>query len=172
VAGDGRRSRAEDLPAAPDLHGRRPARLRADGPALSELVERIREGYEAFNRGDFDAAIEGVHPEIEWIVLDMLPDPGPFRGPDGTRRFWEMWADAFDEFHAELDEYVDAGESVIVITRMVGRGKDSGVAVDTPGFPMVWTTRDNVIVRVEMFDSREKALAAAGLPPDTPFENF
>jgi ketosteroid isomerase-like protein len=102
----------------------------------------------------------------------MLPDTGPFRGPEGTRRFWETWADAFDEFHAEPVEYADAGESVIVITRMVGRVKDSGAAVDTPAFPMVWTTRNDVVVRVEMFDDRDKALAAVGLPPGTPFEPF
>ncbi len=113
-----------------------------------------------------------MDPEIEWVVLDNLPDTGPFRGPEGTRHFWDMWADAFDEFHAELEEYVDAGESVIVVARMVGRGKDSGAAVDTPAFPMVWTTRDDVLVRVEMFDSRDKALAAVGLPPDTEFRRF
>jgi ketosteroid isomerase-like protein len=109
---------------------------------------------------------------MEWIVLDTLPDTGPFRGPDGARRFWEMWSEAFDEFHAELEGYVDAGDAVIVIVRMVGRGKDSGVAVDTPRFPMVWTARDGAMVRMEMFDGREKALAAVGLPPDTPFKNF
>ena len=109
---------------------------------------------------------------MEWIVLDTLPDTGPFRGPEGTRQFWDMWRDTFDEFRAELESYVDAGDAVIVITRMVGRGRDSGVAVHTPSFPMVWTTRNNVTVRMEMFDSREKALVAVGLPPDTPFKNF
>jgi hypothetical protein len=106
------------------------------------------------------------------VVLDVLPDPGPFRGAEGARRFWETWTDTFDDFQAEPVEYADAGESVIVITRMVGRGKDSGVAVDTPAFPMVWTTRDNVLVRMEMFDDREKALATVGLPPDAPFQPF
>ena len=109
---------------------------------------------------------------MEWIVLDTLPDTGPFRGPEGARQFWDMWSDAFDEFHAELKGYVEAGESIIAIVRMVGRGKDSGVAVDTPSFPMVWTTRNDAIVRVEMFDSMEKALAAVGLPPDTAVESF
>jgi ketosteroid isomerase-like protein len=109
---------------------------------------------------------------MEWVVLDMLPDTGPFRGPEGARRFWDMWSEAFDEFRAELEEYVDAGESVIVVARMTGRGKDSGVAVDTPAFPMVWTQRNEQIVRVEMFDSRAGALAAVGLPPDTMFERF
>jgi ketosteroid isomerase-like protein len=109
---------------------------------------------------------------MEWVVLDILPDTGPFRGPDGARRFWDMWSEAFDDFHADLEEYVDAGSSVIVVARMIGRGKDSGVAVDTPSFPMVWTERDERIVRVEMFDSRDGALAAVGLPPGTPFERF
>jgi len=103
-------------------------------------------------------------------VLDMLPDPGPFHGPEGARRFWEMWSDAFDEFRAEWQEYLEAGDSIIVIARMVGRGKDSGVAVDTPGFPMVWTSRGDKVVRMQMFPSREEALASLGLPPDTPFE--
>ena len=40
VARDGRRLRAEDRPPAPDLHGRRPARLRADGRALVARTRR------------------------------------------------------------------------------------------------------------------------------------
>ena len=61
---------------------------------------------------------------------------------------------------------------MIVIVRMVGRGKDSGVAVDTPSFPMVWTVRDEQVVRMQMFASRDEALAAVGLPPDTQFTRF
>jgi ketosteroid isomerase-like protein len=38
-----------------------------------ENVEVVRRGYEAFNRGDFDAAMEVVHPEIEFV----LPGGGP-----------------------------------------------------------------------------------------------
>ena len=106
------------------------------------------------------------------MVLDDMPDPGPFRGPEGTRRFWDTWKDTFDEFHAEMEEYADAGDAVILMVRMVGRGKDSGVAVDTPSFPMVWTARDGRVVRMQMFTSREAALAAAGLPPETEFNRL
>jgi ketosteroid isomerase-like protein len=109
---------------------------------------------------------------MEWVVLDDLPDPGPFRGIEGTRAFWDMWKDTFDDFRAELQEYVETGDSVIMVVRMVGRGKDSGVAVDTPSFPMVWTVRDDAIIRMEMFTSREEALAAVGLPPETEFSRL
>ena len=30
-------------------------------------MEKLRRAYEAFSRGDFDAAIEIVHPEIEFV---------------------------------------------------------------------------------------------------------
>ena len=106
---------------------------------------------------------------MEWIVLDDMPDPGPFRGIEGTRAFWDMWKDTFDEFHAETEEYADAGNAVIMVVKMVGRGKDSGVVVDTPSFPMVWTVRGDAIIRMQMFASREEALAAVGMPPDTEF---
>ena len=109
---------------------------------------------------------------MEWIVLDDFPDPGPFRGIEGTRAFWEMWKGTFDEFRAELEEYAEAGDSAIVMVSMVGRGKDSGVSVDTPSFPMVWTVRDGRAVRMQMFTSRDEALAALGLSPDTPFQAF
>jgi ketosteroid isomerase-like protein len=109
---------------------------------------------------------------MEWVVLEDFPDPGPFRGIEGTRAFWELWKGTFDEFHAELEEYVEAENSMIVMVRMVGRGKDSGVSVDTPTFPMVWTVRDDQVVRMQMFTSRDDALEAVGLPPGTPFERI
>jgi ketosteroid isomerase-like protein len=115
--------------------------------------------------------MEGFSPEMEWIPPDILPDPGPFRGPEGVRRFWEMWGDAFEEFRVEPQEYVDAGDVVVVIVKIEARGH-SGAAVDTPSFPNVWTARGGVPVRVEMFTSRPEALAAAGLPPDSSFERM
>src|SRR4051812_4386624 len=31
------------------------------------MIDALRRTYEAFNRGDFDAAVESAHPEIEFI---------------------------------------------------------------------------------------------------------
>ena len=87
-------------------------------------------------------------------------------------RFWKTWGEAFSDFHAQVEGYIEAGESVIVMTRMVGRGKDSGVAVDTPSFAMVWTARGGAVVRMQMFESKEAALEAVGLPADTPLREL
>ena len=45
-----------------------------------------------------------------------------------------------------------------------GRGRGSGVTVDTEG-AHVWTLRDGKVVRLEAFADRAKALAAVGLKP-------
>jgi hypothetical protein len=82
-----------------------------------------------------------------------------------------MWGEAFEDFRAEPQEFIDAGDVVVVIVKVEARAH-SGATVDTPSFPNVWTARDGVLVRMEMFQSRAEALAAAGLAPETRFERF
>jgi ketosteroid isomerase-like protein len=128
-----------------------------------ERVETILAGYAAFNGGDLDAALEGFPDDVVWEVPEMLPDQGPFVGREGVRRFWELWRETFSEFRVELDEVIDADEHVIVMIRVWGRGRDSGVEVTTPTFPQVWTWRGDEIARVRMLPSKEEALKAAGV---------
>ena len=126
-----------------------------------ERVERILEGLDAFNRGDFEAVIREFPDDIEWQVLEQLPDQGPFRGRDGVLRFWKSWRESFSDFRAEIDEIVDAGDHVIVMMHMVGRGRDSGAEVETPTYAQMWTFRGDEVKRVRMLQSKEAALEAA-----------
>ena len=59
------------------------------------------------------------------------------------------WRESFDEFRAEISEYIDAGDHVVCVTRWTGRGKASGAVVD--------------VAQVEGFADRQKALEAIGL---------
>jgi ketosteroid isomerase-like protein len=132
-----------------------------------EAVERIRSGYEAFNRGDLADAAKDFHPNIEWRVSLQLPDSPPdetYHGPEGVMRFWETWRGAFDDFRIEIEEIIDAGDRIIVFAAVHGRGAGSGVDVKTPSFPQVWSfDEDGRPVRVEMYPSRAEALASVGL---------
>jgi ketosteroid isomerase-like protein len=127
-----------------------------------ERVDVILGGYEAFNRGDLEEALEGFGEEMEWIVPDLLPDPGPFRGPDGIRRFWEMWRETFQDFRIEIVEVHDLDDHVVVIARVHGTGRDSGAQVTTPAFPQVWTWSGDRIMRMEMFTGEDSASEAIG----------
>jgi ketosteroid isomerase-like protein len=128
-----------------------------------ENMEAVLRGYEAFNRGDLEAASAGFDPEIEWVPLDHLPEAAPVRGPEGVRRWWTMWREHMDDFRIEIEEVIDVGDSVIVMTVMHGTGRESGAAVPTPLFAHVWTRRAGRSVRMEMFPSKAAALEAVGL---------
>jgi uncharacterized protein len=129
-----------------------------------ENVEAVLRGYEAFNRGDLDAAAEGFHPEIEWSGPGVLPEKRQiYRGIDGVRRFWEQWQAEFEDFTVEIEEVIETGEQVIVMAAVSGTGRGSGAQVRSPSFPHVWTIRDGQAVRMEMLQTKAEALEAAGL---------
>jgi len=127
-----------------------------------ERVESILRGYRLFNEGKLDEAVEGFSDELEWVTLDLLPDSGTYRGREGVRRFWAAWRETFDDFRIEITEVHDLDEHVVVMMRVEGTGRDSGVEVGSPTFPAVWTWRDDEIARMEMFTSEDDASEAIG----------
>jgi ketosteroid isomerase-like protein len=133
-----------------------------------ESVNRVREGYEAFSRGDIDAAVAGFHPDIEWIAWDALPDGGTVHGRDGVREFFRSWRESFGDISVEAEEVFDAGETVVVVTRVRGQVRGSSAEVVTPSVPWVWTIRDGQAVRMEMFPNKAAAFEALGLSDPTP----
>jgi ketosteroid isomerase-like protein len=88
------------------------------------------------------------------------PDQDVFRGHAGFLRWIDDW-DAM-EWTLEPEEFVDAGERVVVLARLSARGRASGVSlVRRDG--MVWTLRNGKVVRLDYFNNPGDALEAAGL---------
>jgi len=83
----------------------------------------------------------------------------------GTRYGRKAFAgirDAYDDVRVEPEEFIDAGDDVIVIARIKGTGRASGVDVDwRQGY--IWTIRDGKGVRFRWFSDPDQALEAAGL---------
>jgi ketosteroid isomerase-like protein len=127
-----------------------------------ERVERVLHGYELFNSGRIDEALEGFTDDIEWVVPDVVPDPGSYSGRDGIRRFWDMWRESFADFRIEILEVHDLDDHVVLSTRVRGRMRDSDVELTTPAFPQVWAFSGDRIVRMEMFQSERAAREAIG----------
>jgi ketosteroid isomerase-like protein len=116
---------------------------------------------DAYNRRDFDAAVASFDEDIDWI-LPALQRADSCRGPAAIRRFWEGLDDTFDELRLDPQEAVEAGERVAVRLRYYGRGKGSGLEMETEMYHQVATFRDGRIVRMEYFTSWPAALEAAG----------
>ena len=126
-----------------------------------ENVDKTRDYIEAYNRRDFDAALQDCDPDVEWVLPEhQSSDSGV--GPYQIRRFWEGIDDTFDELQLRPQEYVDGGDRVAVRLRHYGRSK-SGVEMDTELYHQITTFRDGVMVRIEYVTSWEQALEAAGV---------
>jgi ketosteroid isomerase-like protein len=126
-----------------------------------EHVDKTRDFIDAYNRRDFDAAVEFFDPEVDW-VLPALERSDSCKGPDEIRRFWEGLDETFEELRLDAQESVDAGDRVAVRLRYFGRGKMSGAELETELYHQVTTFRDGMMVRIEYFTSWSEALEAAG----------
>jgi ketosteroid isomerase-like protein len=131
---------------------------------MSENLDLVRSIYAAWERGDF-GSLDWADPDIEYVVMEG-PNPGRWTGVaeviDGFREFVGAW-DALRVSATECRE-LDA-ERVLVLTRLSGHGKASGVALDQMGHrgADVLSVRDGKVTRFILYHNRDRALADLGL---------
>jgi ketosteroid isomerase-like protein len=133
-----------------------------------ENVEIVRGIIDAHERGDFYPVFAKYDPEIEWhidrVTTTLASDLDPvYYGHDGIRAFWRAWFAAWERADFEYQEFIDAGDTVVTILSQRMQGRTSGIEFTWDSYGQVWTLRNDKIVRVEFFPSRDEALEAAGL---------
>ena len=69
---------------------------------------------------------------------------------------------AWSDWSLEPQEYIDAGDQVVVMVEMKATGRGSGVEIDRED-ALVYTLREGKHVRLDYFNNRQQALEAAGL---------
>ena len=127
-----------------------------------ENVEIVRAGMEAWNRRDFDAVLATLAPEVEWGLSGAVPDVADvYHGHDGVRAFWEGWTASWEEIQNEPEEYIDLGDSVLVLVHFRASGRNQ-IAVDQ-SVAFLFTMRDGLVVRFQSYWDRATALEAVGL---------
>jgi ketosteroid isomerase-like protein len=127
-----------------------------------ETVQMVRDFIDAYNRRDFDAAIEAFDPEIDF-VLPAAQSADSGRGPDHVIRFFEGLDETFEDVQLRPQEFVDAGDRVATRLRHYAHGKGSGLVLDEELYHQVTTFRGGTIVRIEYFTDWNAALEAAGV---------
>lgn len=122
-----------------------------------EFVQQLWVKFGETGEPDF-SALDG---EIEVHDHD-LPDAPVQRGHDGFVRWMENWGSAWAQYTMEPEEFIDAGDRVVVVIRMTATGSGSGMTLERRD-ALVYELRDQKVVRLDYFNSREEALEAAGL---------
>jgi uncharacterized protein len=127
-----------------------------------ENVEIVRGTFEAWNRGDYEAAGAAYDPEVE-VEMRLGADlDGTYRGFDELARMLRGFWETFGEFRSEPTDFATSGDEVVATLNHRGRGETSGAEVQMTNW-QVFTVRDGRIVRYRIYAKQAEALAAAGL---------
>jgi uncharacterized protein len=127
-----------------------------------EVLQMVRAGYDAYNRGDVEAALATLHPNIEWWPADDEPITDPYRGHEGYRKLVAGAREAVPDLQLEIEELFGNGGWVIVCLRFWGRGRDSGALVEIRE-THVARLRDGKVIEVREYRTKPEALEAVGL---------
>jgi ketosteroid isomerase-like protein len=126
-----------------------------------ENVEIVRAHNEAINRADDQAALASHDPDSVWHAREDEPDAHPHHGHASIRDLITSWRGMFPDIRIEAEEYIDAGDFVIVPSKLCGQGAGSGVAVDAP-YTFVFNLRDQKIIEVREYHTKAEALEVVG----------
>ena len=126
-----------------------------------ENVDAVRAIYECWRRGDFRATADKVAPDFEWKQVHGVVEPGSHVGAEASRALRSIF-EVYEDFRVEAEEYVDAGDTIVVVVRAHGTARGSGLHIDQR-LAQAWTVLDGIPARMEQYPSREAALEAVGL---------
>jgi ketosteroid isomerase-like protein len=133
-----------------------------------ENVEIVRRLFEAVARRDSATVLALYDPDVEWDGsrhqwAEILEGPAIFHGHDGLRVWARNYYETWENLEDNIEELIDAGDSVVSIVTTRARGRGSGIDVELKHNAGVWTLRDGRVVRVQWLPNRKEALEAAGL---------
>jgi ketosteroid isomerase-like protein len=132
-----------------------------------ENVEIVRQAFATWDVAwsgvaDLDDLLAVFDDGLVTRRLAPMPDPGIWHGRAGMLAVLGEWLDTFVEFRMSGEEFIDAGDNVVVRVAQEGRGDESGVPV-TATFWFVLSVRNRKVTRFDMYAGREQALEAVGL---------
>lgn len=132
-----------------------------DTPELALAIASLRDAYSAFNRGDIDAAVEGLDLQIEWIEPAEFPGGGTYHGRDGVKHYLTHSRAAWAEVSSQPERFIVAGNRIVVFVHAKVRPKGTNEWQDVK-LADVYTVRDGKIVGMRAFADRQEALRWVG----------
>ena len=130
----------------------------------SENLEIVQRGFEAFNESGVEGILPFIHPEFEATTPpNLASEPDTYRGHDGIRRWFDSFDEVMDQIRWDAHGFQAVEDRVVVEFTLRARGKTSGLDFGQDA-AMVWWLRDGKATRLELFETLDEAVAAAGGP--------
>jgi ketosteroid isomerase-like protein len=100
--------------------------------------------------------------EVEFVSATAGSLRPRSRGPQGLAEAWRDWLEPWETYYVEVEEFIDAGDEVVVFARIRGQTARDGVRVEhSPA--AIWSIRDGNVAKIQFYLDRDEALESAGL---------
>jgi ketosteroid isomerase-like protein len=128
-------------------------------------VDAFKRAVEAMNRGDIEAALNELDPEVEWhpaLPVLLRGEAVVYRGHDGVREFFREVRELWSEVHYEISLIEEADDRVVAVGRIRIRDRESDAESEAlVGY--ICLMRRAKVIRIWGFLDPKEALKAAGL---------
>ena len=131
-------------------------------PDLERNINALRGAYAAFNRGDIDAAVQFLDPQIEWSEPVEFPGGGTYHGRDGAKQYLTQSRAAWAEVVSEPVQFIPADNRIVVFVHARVRPRD-GSQWQEVDLADVYTFREGKAIAMRAFADRHEAVRWAGV---------
>ncbi len=130
-----------------------------------ENVEALQRAAEANNRRDYEALLEEFDPDVEFHGIFGVMFGGEatvVRGHEGLLEYVRDLDEGFAVRDIQWSEFRDLGDRILVLGHVRGRGRESGVEIDS-FYGGVAEFKNGKIVRYRDYFDHKEALEAVGV---------
>lgn len=121
----------------------------------------VRDLYDAFATKDEATLRRVIHPDVLWIQCEGFPGGGVRSSADEVfREVFGALRDTWEDWAAEVEQYLPSGDTVVVLGRYTGRNRATQKSVVSV-FAHVYDVEQGRVVRFRQIADTEPMAAAA-----------
>jgi len=106
-------------------------------------IKKLQRIYTAIQQGDWEEMARSLAHDVEWTLPETLPWGGTHHGHLGVQAITEAFDERYDGLWADPDEFIDDGDSIVVLGRIMGQAHATGTEFEVE-FAHVWRMTDGV----------------------------
>jgi len=127
-------------------------------------IEVVQRAYKAIGEGDIPTRLSLVTDDLDLFMFgsEKIPMAGRWRGREGLEQFLSIIADSLEFQIFQPDEFIVAGNDIVVLGHERCLVRTTGRVVDV-NWAHVWTVRDGLICRhIEYTDTAAWEMGFSG----------
>jgi uncharacterized protein len=127
-------------------------------------ADTLKQGYEAFGRGDLDGATANFDDGIRWENPEapQLPNSGVIDGKDAVKQAFADVGNHWESFRIIPDEFIESGDTVVVLSHSESKAKETGKEVKLP-WVHIWRFSGDEVTEVQVLTDTAFAADALGV---------